>query len=187
MNINTPITLVPDHIILNKIIVLRDKKVMIDKDLAELYGTTTKRLNEQVKRNLKRFPPDFMFEITKEEKSLIISQFEHLKDLKFSPTLPFVFTEHGAVMLASVLNSDKAIEVNIQIVRVFTQIRQALFDNTELRLEVEKIKKKVDNHGKNIELVFHYLDELIEKRNAEPRRKVGFVIPEIDSTGGRDI
>jgi hypothetical protein len=119
-----------------------------------------------------------MFEITKEEKNLIISQFEHLKEIRFSPNLPYAFTEHGAVMLASVLNSEKAIEVNIQIVRVFTQIRQALLDNTELRLEVEKIKKKIDNQFKNIELVFQYLDELIEKRgNAEPRKKVGFIIP----------
>lgn len=169
---------IPDEIIINKIIVLRDKKVMIDRDLAELYGVTTKRLNEQVKRNLKRFPDDFMFQITKEEKEEIILQFEHLNGLKFSPVLPYVFTEHGAVMLASVLNSDKAIEVNIQIVRVFTQIRQMLADNTELRLEIEKIKKKMDNHSKNIEVVFQYLDELLEKKeNPKPRKQIGFALP----------
>ena len=157
---------------------LRDKKVMVDRDLAELYGVTTKRLNEQVKRNLKRFPDDFMFQITKEEKEEIILQFEHLNGLKFSPVLPYVFTEHGAVMLASVLNSDKAIEVNIQIVRVFTQIRQMLADNTELRLEIEKIKKKIDNHSKNIEVVFQYLDELLEKKeNQKPRKQIGFKLP----------
>jgi len=170
---------IPDEIILNKIIVLRDKKVMIDRDLAELYGVTTKRLNEQVKRNLKRFPDDFMFQITKEEKEEIVLQFEHLNGLKFSASLPYVFTEHGAVMLASVLNSDKAIEVNIQIVRVFTHIRQLLADNTELRLEIEKIKNKVDNHNKNIELVFQYLDELLEKQeNPTPRTVIkGFELP----------
>lgn len=169
---------IPDEIIINKIIVLRDKKVMIDRDLAKLYGVTTKRLNEQVKRNLKRFPDDFMFQITKEEKEEIILQFEHLNGLKFSPVLPYVFTEHGAVMLASVLNSDKAIEVNIQIVRVFTQIRQMLADNTELRLEIEKIKKKMDNHSKNIEVVFQYLDELLEKKeNPKPRKQIGFTLP----------
>lgn len=169
---------VPDEIIINKIIVLRNKKVMLDRDLAELYGVTTKRLNEQVKRNLKRFPEDFMFQLTKKEKEEIILHFEHLKVLKFSPVLPFVFTEHGAVMLASVLNSDKAIEVNIQIVRVFTAIRQALSDNTELRLEIEKIKKKTENNTKNIEIVFQYLDELLEKKeNPKPRTKIGYKLP----------
>ena len=174
---NKSLVKIPDEFIMNKIIVLRDKKVMIDRDLAKLYGVTTKRLNEQVKRNLKRFPDDFMVQITKEEKEEIILQFEHLNGLKFSPVLPYVFTEHGAVMLASVLNSDKAIEVNIQIVRVFTQIRQMLSDHTELRLEIEKIKKKVDNHNKNIEIVFQYLDELLEKKdNQKPRKQIGFKI-----------
>lgn len=169
---------IPDEIIINKIIVLRDKKVMIDRDLAELYGVTTKRLNEQVKRNLKRFPNDFMFQITKEEKDDIVSQFEHLNSLKFSPALPYVFTEHGAVMLASVLNSDKAIEVNIQIVRVFTQIRQMLTDNTELRLAIEKLERATENNKKNIELVFQYIDELTEKKeNPELRNKIGYKLP----------
>jgi hypothetical protein len=169
---------IPDEIIINKISVIRDKKVMIDRDLAELYGVTTKRLNEQVKRNPKRFPNDFMFQITKEEKEEIMLQFEHLKGLKFSPALPYVFTEHGAVMLASVLNSDKAIGVNIQIVRVFTEIRRMLSDNTELRLDIEKIKGKVNNHTKNIELVFQYLDELLEKKeNPKPRKEIGYKIP----------
>ena len=167
---------IPDEIILNKIILLRDTKIMLDRDLAALYGVSTKRLNEQVKRNKKRFPDDFMFQITKEEKGEIILQFEHLSGLKFSPVLPYAFTEHGAVMLASVLNSEKAIEVNIQIVRVFTKIRKLLSDNTDLRLEIEKIKKKVENHDKNIEIVFRYFDELLEKK-AKPRKQIGFVLP----------
>jgi len=141
---------IPDQIIINKIIVMRNKKVMKDRDHAELYGVTTKRLNEQVKRNIKRFPDDFMFQVTQEEKEQIILHFEHLQSLKFSAVLPFVFTEHGAVMLASVLSSDKAIAVNIQIVKVFTQIRKMLSDNTELRLEIEKRKKKVDNQNKTL-------------------------------------
>lgn len=167
---------IPDEIIANKIIELRGKKVMIDSDLARLYGVSTKRLNEQVKRNKKRFPEDFMFRISKEEKEEIISCFDHLNALKFASALPFVFTEHGAVMLASILNSDKAIETNIQIVRVFTNLRMMLADNTELRFEIEKIKKKLENHNKNIELVFQYLDELIEKK-AKPRKPIGFKIP----------
>jgi hypothetical protein len=167
---------VPDEVIMDKIMVLRNKKVMIDRDLAILYGVTTKRLNEQVKRNSKRFPDDFMFQVTAEEKEQLIGMFEHLNGLKYSPVLPYVFTEHGAVMLASILNSDQAIAVNIQIVRVFTQIRQMLTDNTELRLEIEKVKNKLDNHDKNIELVFQYLDELLEQKEKPnpPRKRIGY-------------
>ncbi len=171
----TIVASIPDEIVMNRIILIRDKKVMIDRDLSELYGVTTKRLNEQVKRNLKRFPEDFMFQITKEEKEKIILEFTHLNGLKFSPVLPYVFTEHGAVMLASILNSDKAIEANIQIVRVFIRIRQMLLDNTELRLEIEQIKSKVNNQSKNIEVVFKYLDELMEKQeNPKPRKAIGY-------------
>jgi DNA replication protein DnaD len=172
------VALIPDEIIMNKVLMIRGQKVMIDRDLAELYGIPTKRLNEQVKRNLKRFPPDFMFQLTEEEKNEVVANCDHLQDLKYSSFLPFAFTEHGAVMLASVLNSDKAIDVNIQIVRVFIRIRQMLIDNTELRFEIEKIKKKLDNHDKNIEVVFQYLDELIDKKeNEKPRKKIGFKIP----------
>ena len=99
---------------------------MIDRDLAELYGVTTKRLNEQVKRNIKRFPTDFMYQLTQKEKDDLVAICDHLKSLKFSSQLPNVFTEHGAVMLASVLNNDRAIEVNIQIVRIFTKMRELL-------------------------------------------------------------
>lgn len=166
---------VPDEVIMSKIIVIRDKKVMLDRDIAELYGVSTKRLNEQVKRNPKRFPPDFMFQITQEEKEILIQQFEHLNALKFSTTLPFAFTEHGAVMLSSVLSSEQAIEINIQIVRVYTHIRQYLSDTTAFRLEIEKIKSKLENQSKNIELVFQYLDELMELQSNEIiRPAIGF-------------
>jgi ORF6N domain len=168
--------MVPDEVIVNKIILLRNKKVMIDRDLALLYGVTTKRLNEQVKRNIRRFPDDFMFQITLIEKWRLLQTFEHMDSLKYSIALPYVFTEHGAVMLTSILNSDQAISVNIQIIRVFTHIRQVLSDNTDLRLEIEYIKKKVDNHDKNIELVFQYLDKLLEKKEKpeQPRKRIGY-------------
>jgi hypothetical protein len=118
--------MIPDEVIMSKIMVVRGVKVMIDNDLAELYGVTTKRLNEQVKRNIKRFPEDFMFQLTAEEKQEVVANCDHLKRLKFSLNMPYAFTEHGAVMLASVLNSDRAITVNIQIVRVFSRMRQLL-------------------------------------------------------------
>jgi hypothetical protein len=116
----------PDELIMNKILIIRGIKVMIDSDLAELYGVTTKRLNEQVKRNSRRFPEDFMFRLTSKEKEEVVAICDHLERLKFSPNNPFAFTEHGAVMLASVLNSEKAILVNIQIIRVFNRMRQML-------------------------------------------------------------
>src|ERR1700761_144944 len=105
----------PDEIILSKILIIRNKKVMIDRDLAELYGVTTKRLNEQVKRNIKRFPEDFMFQLNEVEKNGVVANCDHLKALKFSSVMPYAFTEHGAVMLASVLNSEIAVKVNVQI------------------------------------------------------------------------
>ena len=164
---------VPDEIIMNKILLIRGKKVMIDTDLAELYGVETKRLNEQVKRNSKRFPEDFMFQLTQEEKQALIENNTHLTNLKFSPNLPFAFTEHGAVMLASVLNSDRAIEVNIQIVRIFTNIREMLLTNKEILLKLEQMEKKATQHDEDIQVIFTYLKKLLNTPNP-PRTEIGF-------------
>ncbi len=109
---------------------------MIDKDIADLYGVPTKRLNEQVKLNIKRFPEDFMFQLTPEEMDEVVANCDHLKNLKFSPNMPYVFTEQGAVMLESVLSSDRAIEVNIQIVRIFTQMREVLASNKDILVKL---------------------------------------------------
>lgn len=141
---------------------MRGQKVMLDQDLARLYGVETKVLKQSVKRNIKRFPIDFMFELTENEVSILRSQFV-TSSWGGSRYLPMAFTEQGVAMLSSVLNSQKAVDVNIQIIRVFTKMRQMLMDNIELRLEIEKVKRKLENHGKNIELVFDYLDELIQK------------------------
>ncbi len=154
---------IPDEIIANKIFLIRGKKVMFDSDLAELYQVETKRLNEQVKRNMSRFPDDFMFQLTKEEWANLKSQNATSK-WGGRRSEPFVFTEYGVLMLSSVLNTDRAIAVNIRIIRVFTKIREMLTDNLSLKLEIEEIKKKLSNHSKNIELVFNYLDELIDKK-----------------------
>ena len=167
--------IVPDEIVISKIYYIRNQKVMLDSDLAELYGVETKRLNEQVRRNIDRFPEDFMFRLNEEE-------FQHLRS-QFATSrwggrraLPYVFTEHGVLMLSSVLNSKQAIQVNIQIMRVFTKVRRMLADNTEIRLEVEKIKNKLENQDKNMEIIFKYLDELLEKqeRPSPPRKRIGF-------------
>jgi hypothetical protein len=172
--ISTEISLIPDDVVINKIYFIRNQKVMLDRDLAELYSVETKRLNEQVKRNLSRFPEDFMFQLSEIEFQNLKSQFA-TSSWGGIRKLPYVFTEHGVLMLSSVLNSEKAIQTNIQIIRIFTKIRQMLVDTTELSLDVEKIKKKIDNQGKNIELVFQYLDELLEKKDTKKEReKIGY-------------
>ena len=146
--------IVPDELVMNKIYFIRNQKVMLDRDLAALYSVETKQLKRQVTRNIDRFPEDFMFELTQSEYEFIRSQFGTLKQGEHAKYLPFAFTEQGVAMLSSVLNSKKAIEVNIQIIRIFTKIRQALSDNTELRLAIEEIKRKTENNTKNIEVVF---------------------------------
>ena len=160
----------------NKIYIIRGQKVMLDRDLAELYGIETKVLNQAVKRNLDRFPMDFMFQLTEIEFTSLRSQIVTSKNTRGGIRyLPLVFTEHGVLMLSSVLNSQRAIQVNIQIMRTFARIRQLLTDNAELRLEIQKIKDKLHNHDKNIEIVFRYLDELLEKKEEPVKRtKIGF-------------
>lgn len=169
---------IPDEIIMNKIYFIRGYKVMLDYDLAKLYQVETKHLKRQVRRNIERFPEDFMFELTEKEYNSLRSQFGTLKRGEHTKFLPFAFTEQGVAMLSSVLNSTTAIKVNIQIMRIFTRIRQMLTDNTELRLEIEKIKMKLNNHSKNMEVVFQYLDELLEKKeNPPPRKAIGYKLP----------
>jgi hypothetical protein len=168
--------LVPDEIIMNKIYYIRGQKVMLASDLAELYNIETRVLNQSVSRNLKRFPEDFMFQLSENEYSSLTSQIVMSKKGRGGRrVLPFVFTEHGVLMLSSILNSDRAIEVNIQVMRIFTKIRQMLFDNTELRLEIEKIKFKINDQDKNMEIVFQYLDELIDKKEEpQERKRIGY-------------
>ncbi len=174
MNNSEDALVIPDEIILSKIYYVRYLKVMIDSDLAELYGVETKVLKQQVKRNIDRFPEDFMFELTNEEFANLRSQIV-TSSWGGARYLPMVFTEQGVAMLSSVLRSKQAIKVNIQIMRIFTKVRQLLADNLSVRLEIEEIKKKLANQDKNIKLVFNYLDELIERQeNPESRREIGF-------------
>ena len=172
------VVVVPDEVVMSKIYVIRNQKVMLDRDLAELYQVETKVLKQSVKRNLNRFPEDFMFEMTELELRNWRSQFVTSNSDKMGLRyLPFCFTEQGVAMLSSVLNSDRAISVNIQIMRIFTRVRQMLTDNTELRLDIEKIKKKLHNQDKNMEIVFRYLDELIEKKeNPKEGTQIGYQI-----------
>lgn len=165
---------VPDELVMNKIYLIRSQKVMLDSDLAELYLVTTGNLNKSVGRNIKRFPKDFMFQLTESEFKNLMFQ-NGISSWGGKRKLPYVFTEQGVAMLSGVLNSDRGIAVNIQIMRIFSKIRQMLFDNTELRLDIEQIKNKLNNQDKNMEIVFRYLDELLEKKeNPEVRNKIGY-------------
>jgi len=170
-------THISDQEIGSKIYYIRDQKVMLDSDLAILYGIPTGQLNRAVNRNIKRFPDDFMFRLTDEEFKNLIFQFG-TSSWGGSRKPPHVFTEQGVAMLSGVLNSDRAIAVNIQIMRIFIKVRQLLSDNTELRLEIEKIKNKLNNQDKNMEVVFQYLDELSDRipsnPEPEPRPPIGF-------------
>lgn len=166
--------LLPDEVVLQKIYFLRGMKVMFDRDLAELYGVETKRLKEQVRRNIDRFPPDFMFELDKIELENWRSQFatsnSELMGLRHAP---FAFSEHGVLMLSSVLNSPRAIAVNIGIMRIFTKMKEAVLSNAELLYKMERLERELEIQGQNIDTVFGYLDELITKP-AEPRPRIGF-------------
>ena len=166
--------IIPDEIISSKIYLIRGQKVMLDKDLAELYTVETKQLKRQVRRNIERFPEDFMFELSQQEFEILRSQFG-TSNWGGTRYMPMAFTEQGVAMLSTVLNSPTAIKVSIQIIRVFTKVREMLTDSLSVKLEIEEIKKKLTNHSKNIELVFNYLDELIDKKdNTEPRKKIGY-------------
>ena len=145
---------------------------MLDSDLAELFGVETKWLKEQVRRNIERFPEHFMFELTKEENEVLRSQIATLEQGKYSKYLPFAFSEHGILQLSNVLKSKQAVEVSIKIIDVFVQLRTMVLSNTEIRLGVEKIKKKVDNQDKNIEVIFRYFDELLEQNNSQGKKLV---------------
>lgn len=151
---------------------------MLDHDLAELYEVETKVLNQAVNRNIDRFPEDFMFELTETEWANLKSQIV-TSSWGGRRKLPKVFSEHGVLMLSSVLNSKRAIQVNIQIVRIFARLRLIATNNNEMRLDIEKIKKELSNHGKNLEVIFTYLDELAEyiaPKHSEPkvRKRLGF-------------
>lgn len=154
---------------------LRGEKVILDTDLALLYGVEVKRLKEAVRRNLKRFPQDFLFHLMPEEYSSLRTQFATLKRGQHSKYLPFAFTEQGVAMLSSVLNSDRAIQVNISIMRAFVQLRQFLETNRELALKLEELERTVSGHDENIQVIFETIRQLIGQ-NHVPREPVGFKI-----------
>lgn len=167
-----------EGLVISKIYIIRGQKVILDRDLAELYGVETKRLKEQVKRNIERFPTHYMFELSKEESEISRSQIATLKQGENIKYLPYAFTEHGVLMLSAVLKSPKAILISIQIIDVFVKLRKAILDNNEILIAISRLDKRTENNTKNIEVVFRYLDELLDKKEIEkPRTKIGYKLP----------
>jgi len=171
-----PIPAVSEETIVEKIYIIRGRKVMLDRDLAEMYGVEVRVLNQAVKRNSIRFPEDFMFQLTKEEDDSLRSQFVILKRGKHSKYFPFAFTEQGVAMLSSVLNSETAIQVNIQIIRLFTKMKQLILDNKDLWMKIEKIEQHLLKNDEEIKTIFAYLKKLLIQEN-KPRNPIGFKVP----------
>ncbi len=168
--------------IINKIYLIRGQKVMIDRDIAELYGVETRRLNEQVKRNRNRFPDSFMFKLTEQEVEMMVSQNAIPSKQVLGGALPNVFTEHGVLMLANVLKTSKAVEVSIKIIDIFVRLREVLLTNQEILTKLEQIDKKIINlgfdvkmHDGEIETIFELIKEIVEeKKKPSPRNPIGF-------------
>lgn len=167
--------LVAEGKIVRGIYLMRGKKVMLDKDLAELYGVKPIRLREQVKRNKKRFPADFMFQLTAKEVDLMVSQNAIPSKKYFGGHSPYVFTEQGVAMLSSVLNSDRAIQVNIQIMRIFTRLREIMVSHADLKRKIEAIERKFQAHDQKFQLVFEAIRKLLESPDETHKKgSIGF-------------
>ena len=172
--------IIPIENITGLIYLIRGKKVMLDQNLAVLYGVETKRLKEQVRRNIEGFPEDFMFELSKEEYENLRSQFA-TSSWGGTRYAPMVFTEHGVLMISSVLKSDRAVQINIQIMRAFTKLRHLILDNVELRREIENLRANAD--GK-FRIIFETLDQLLIAED-KPKKNIGFTVKEKMASYGK--
>ena len=165
--------LMPQEVVESRILLIKGKKVMLDRDLAELYEVKPIRLREQVKRNKRRFPYDFMFQLNKQETKELIANCDRFKTIKHSHFNPYAFTEQGVAMLSSVLNSERAITVNIQIMRAFTRLREIIMTHKDLQRKIEDVEKKYDQQFK---VVFEAIRQLLEPPPLEKsNRKIGFI------------
>jgi len=156
------------------ILLIRGVKVMVDADLAEAYGVSTRRLNEQVRRNSDRFPDDFMFQLTSREKAEVVANCDHLEQLKYSKVLPLVFTEHGAIMAASVLNSRKAVEVSVFVVRAFVRLRETIAGHKELARKVAQLERKLGDHDEQIMVMIEAIRQLMDPTPPPGSKRIGF-------------
>ncbi len=157
-----------------RILLIRGEKVIIDADLAEAYGVTTKALNQAIRRNAERFPSDFMFQLTKEEKQEVVTNCDHLQNIKFSRVTPHAFTEHGAIMAASVLNSPKAIDASIFVVRAFVQLRGIITGHKELANKIAQLERKLGDHDEQIMVLVEAIKQLMDPKPPPKKRRIGF-------------
>lgn len=157
-----------------RILLIRGEKVIVDADLAEAYGVTTKALNQAIRRNKNRFPGDFMFQLTKEEKLEVVTNCDHLQNMKFSKVNPHVFTEHGAIMAASVLNSPKAVEVSVFVVRAFVKLREVISGHKELSRKMDQLERKLSVHDDQIIGMVKAIKQLMSPKPPPKTRRIGF-------------
>ncbi len=157
-----------------RIIEVRGVKVLLDADLAELYAVSTKALNQAIKRNRQKFPPDFLFRLTKGEKAEVVTNCDHLQRLKFSHSLPLAFTEHGALMAANVLNSGRAVAMSVYIIRAFLKLRETLAANQAILKRLAEIDKTLLQHDSALRDIYRKLLPLLQPPPEPPRRRIGF-------------
>lgn len=171
--------IIPVEAITEKIFEIRGQKVMIDADLAKLYGVQTKRLNEAVKRNAKRFPEDLMFQLSVHEREELVANCDRFTNMKHSAVMPHAFTEAGVAMLSSVLNSETAIQINLQIIRAFIRLRRMLIDHEALRLAIEGLERRVGKNERDIQLAIKAIQSILTPPEpAKTKIRIGFVPPE---------
>ena len=174
---------IPVETIASKILFMRNEKVLLDRDLAKLYGVPTKALNQAVKRNARRFPPDFMFRLTKKEKDELVTNCDRFQPLKHSSVSPRAFTEQGVAMLSSALNSDRAIEVNIAIMRAFVHLRKMIASHKELAKKLKELEHHIKDHDEKIQAIFEAIQQLITL--PEKSKKIGFIAKESQKSYGK--
>ena len=171
--------IIPIGQIEQRILLIRGQRVMLDADLAMLYGVPTRALNQAVRRNLKRFPQDFMFKLTQPEKDQVITICDHLKNLKYAKALPNAFTEHGAIMAASVLNTQRAVQISVFVVRAFVKLREMLSTHKELAHKVAVLERKLQNHDESIRSLVVAIRQLMAPPEPEPpKKRIGFLVEE---------
>jgi hypothetical protein len=167
--------IIADEVVMNKIYYVRKQKIMLDRDLASIYGVEPIRLREQVKRNRERFPANFMFRLTDREAARMVSQNAIPSKKQLGGFLPYAFTEHGVLMLAAVLRSDKALQASIRIIEIFVKMREMLLSSKDILQQMQKAEKMLVAHDEDIQLIFEYLKQLLNPQESEPpRNRVGF-------------
>ena len=177
-------SLMPLELVERAILVIKGQKVIIDADLARLYDVTTKRLNQQVSRNPDRFPADFMFQLNSDEKAEVVANCDHLSKLKFSPVLPYDFTEYGAIMAASVLNTPRAIEASVFVVRVLVKLREMISNHAEMPRQLSELDYRLQGHDEKFDQVFAAIRQLMAPPDP-PRKRIGFEVDEPKARYGK--